>query len=157
MVNKLHSSTNYRIDSSFRIYTLKTICLQFPSSGIPSGPESPFVFCLLGIWSISATWHVINSYRYGSTDYTVQSHHGKIIVAHHMNKRHAYEIRRFLPVLTTARHWTPFCATQIQSIPQHISSLRFLPSRRPARLLSWFRNRKYFFVNRYKLWKPLIT
>jgi hypothetical protein len=44
----------------------------------------------------------------------------------------------------------------IQSIQQHITSLIFLLSCCPARPLSWFRNHKLF-VNRYKLWKLLIT
>ena len=135
----------------------ESIRLQFPTSGIRVAPSLHLSFRLLGLGSVSATWHVIYPYQNCSTDYTQQSHHGKIIVAYQANKRHAYEIRRFVAVLTTAHHWTLFCYTQIQSTPQHITSLRFLLLYRPACPLLWFCNHKHFFVNRYELWQLLIT
>lgn len=122
----------------------ESIRLQFPTSGIRVAPSLHLSFRLLGLGSVSATWHVIYPYQNCSTDYTQQSHHGKIIVAYQANKRHAYEIRRFVAVLTTAHHWTLFCYTQIQSTPQHITSLRFLLLYRPACPLLWFRNHKHF-------------
>lgn len=89
----------------------ESICLQFPTSGIRLTPSLLLSFHLLGIGSVSATRHVVNTYQYSSSHYMEQSYHGKIIVAYQVNRRHAYEIRRFVAVLTTARHWTPFCAT----------------------------------------------